>query len=473
MEQRHRQFLHYLVEMTDPETRPLIECAIKEYVIIEGPGNFFNRAKALAGNLKNKISTLASQSKQKTPNSAYREQQQPTKATLKHREFTPEQEKARQYLINLDKSTWDHDYERFQLACDDILYFLKNYGNREFNQLRQTDDFKKAEKRGNLLDDYIRINPQKLKDERHEAYRNIMDAIGKISPEKKALIESIMSIYYITEGVTRTKVIPVFESSNRDYMVSQLKNDMAAVEVFVTKHGIYPWKKFLNDREFRDAYMNSAKLNPDDNAKDSIDPKLVNTVRDSFSSGYGAAMEANDAGTDKLEKYLNRKPESDIKDKDGYIDTTKKAFNYFENARKVEGEWAVHFTNEEVYEKIKKNGFSHGTSVLDHLAYTSHFPDGRTRNGWLFAVPVDTAFLKHYDMRYGDYAFLIKTDGVLTKHVGERDMELLFRRKDVIETIPFYFDKETKKWTTDFGGEQEDKSFSTIGKLVDKYAINN
>lgn len=458
MELKHRQFINSLVSLSDSNTRPLIECAIKEYILIEGPSNFLNRAKSVAGNIKGKIASMTG----KAGAPAKQEpEEQVSKTELKARNFTPSQERARQYLIEMDRKTWDRDYDKFQQACDSIKYFVTNYGNREFNELRRSDDFKRAEKRGSLIDEYIRINPQKLADERRTAYRNLMDSVCQITPEHKELIESILNIYDITEGVTRTTVIPLCESSNRDYAVSQLKNDMATVEVFVTKHGIYPWEKFLKSREFRDAYINSGAKNPTDTSRAKVDPDIVSTVRNAFSSG-ASVMESNDAGTEKLEKYLNKKPDAEIKDEDGYIDTTKKAFNYFDNARIVDGEWAMHFTNEEIYKKIQKNGFSHGTSNLDHLAYTSHFPDGRSKQGWLFAVPVDTAFLKHYDMRYGDCAFLIKTDGVIAKHVGERDVELLFRPKDVIERIPFKFDKDSKKWVT----ELTEDSYATIGQLV-------
>ena len=417
MEPRHRQFIGSLVAMADDGNRPLIECAIKEYIVLEGTGNFFNRAKAFAGNLKDKIVSLAKNSKQAYPEPHQKQQKQDRQAEttdgLKHREFTPQQQKAREFLIANDRNTWENDYNRFLQACDDIKYFIQNYGNREFNQLRQTPDFKKAEKRGTLMDDYIRVNPQKLRDEHREAYRNIMDSVCRVSPEHRALVESILSLYDITEGVTRTRMIPLCESSNRDYAVSQLKDDMALVELFVTRHGIYPWEKFLKSGEFRDAYMNSGSRNPEEDKKEAVDPRLVDTVRNAYSSGYGGAMEAVDGKMKQLKNYLGKKPESDIKYSRGYIDTTRRAFNYFKDAHIQEGAWAVHFTNEKAYPKIKKDGFANGTTVLDHLAYTTMYDGGRGTQGWLFALPVGCSYLKHYDLGYGDCAFLIKADGVI------------------------------------------------------------
>ena len=470
MELRHRQFINSLVSLANESNRPLIECAIKEYVVLEGTGNFFNRAKALAGNLKNKISSFANGSKQAYANTQKPQPQQSKESTsgLKHREFTPQQERARQYLIDTDRKTWENDYNRFLQACDDITYFLKTYGNREFNKMRQTPDFKKAEKRGTLMDDYIRVNPQKIRDEHRTAYRNIMDSVCKISPRHRALVESILSIYDITEGVTRTQVIPLCESSNRDYALSQLKNDMAMVEVFVTRHGIYPWEKFLKSSEFRDAYVNSGSKNPTEEKKPVIDPKVLDTVRNAYSSGYGSAMEAVDGKMKQLNKYLGKKPDSDIKDSKGYIDTTRKAFNYFKDAHIQEGAWAVHFTNDKAYPKIKKNGFANGTTVLDHLAYTTMYDGGRGKRGWLFALPVGCSYLKHYDLGYGDCAFLIKADGVIAKHVGEQDDELIFRDKDVIKKIPFRYDYDTKKWVVE-PEDGKNEEFDTIGQVIEAY----
>lgn len=460
MEQRHREFINLVVALATDENRPLLECALKEYVVLEGMGNFFTRARELAGKLKNKIVNNANVAKQAPPKE--------TATGLKYREFTPQQQKAKQFLIDNDRKTWENDYNRFLQACDDITYFLKTYGNREFNQMRQTPDFKRAEKRGNLMDDYIRVNPQKLRDEHREAYRNIMDAVCKVSPGHRALIESILSIYDITEGVTRTRVIPLCESSNRDYAVSQLKNDMALVEVFITRHGVYPWEKYLQSAEFRDAYVNSASRNPGIDAKPQVDQKVIDTVRNAYRSGYASTMEAVDGGMKKLNKYLGKAPDEDIKDSKGYVDTTKKAFNYFKDAHIKEGAWAVHFTNEKAYPKIKKNGFANGTTILDHLAYTTMYDGERGKQGWLFALPVGCSYLKHYDLGYGDCAFLIKADGVIAKHVGEQDDELIFRDKDVIKKIPFRYDYDTKKWVVE-PEDGKNEEFDTIGRVIEAY----
>ena len=400
MEPRHRQFINSVVALATNENRPLLECALKEYVVLEGKNNFLNTNDA------EQLDTVG----------------------LKHRDFNPQQQKARQYLIDTDRKTWDRDYHQFNKACDGIADYIKLYGNDEVNRLCQMPDFKKAENRGALMDDYIRVNPQKLCDDRRDMFRSIMDSVRKARPEQDNLVESILSIYDITEDAVRKRTMPLRESDNHDCAVSQLKYNMAIVESFITRHGVYPWKKF------RAESMN----------------------------------EAVDRGMKKLNRYLGKEPDENIKDSKGYIDTNKKAFNYFKDAYIKEGAWAVHFTNDKAYPKIKKDGFANGTTILDHLAYTTMYDGGRGKQGWLFALPVGCSYLKHYDLGYGDCAFLIMADGGRAKHVGEQDDELIFRDKDVIKKIPFRYDYESKKWVVE-PEDGKNKAFDTIGQVVEAY----
>lgn len=465
MEPRQKLFISKVISLNNGSNRALLECALKEYVMLEGVDNFFHRPKAKPTPDRNRFANVSNSPK---PEVGFVQKDIPVHG-LKARRFTPEQEKAKEYIIEIDRKTWDTDYNRFQQACDDILYFVKTYGNREFNELRNSDNFKKAEARGRLIDDYIRVNPIKRADERHAAYQNIMDSVCNINPRHKALVETIMAIYECAEGITRTRVVPLVESSNRDYAVSQLKSDMDTVEMFISKHGVYPWDKFIKSRDFQDVYITSASKNPAIEKPEQPEPKVVDTVKDAYQSGSMNAMEAVDGPMKKLDKYLGKEQKDEIKDEKGYIDTNKKAFNYFKNPRIVEGSWAVHFTNDKAYPKIKKNGFSNGTLVLDHLAYTTTYEGGRGKDGWLFALPVGCSYLKHYDLGYGDCAFLIKSDGVVAKHVGEQDDELIFRNKDVIKKIPFRYDHDAREWVVEPDDGSEER-FSTIGQVIEKFA---
>ena len=105
--------------------------------------NFFNRARSLVGKLKNKIVGGANAAK-RTP---------PPENTLglKHRDFTPQQQKAKQFLIDNDRKTWENDYNRFLQACDDITYFLKE-------ARAQVREIAKAEKRKDK-NERAKINP--------------------------------------------------------------------------------------------------------------------------------------------------------------------------------------------------------------------------------------------------------------------------------------------------------------------------
>ncbi len=182
--------------------------------------------------------------------------------------------------------------------------------------------------------------------------------------------------------------------------------------------------------------------------------------------GFKALCEAIDDNMVKLVEYLNQPAATPIHNSDGVLMTGRKAFNYFENASIKEGMWGVHFTYLEPFYYILEEGFSNGTTNLDQLAYTGNYEGGRGKDGWFFALPLDSKYLKSYDMGYGDYGFLIKTDCVLVDHLGDGDREMLFRGRDVIEKIPFYYDEDTEMWIS----HSDQAEYGTLEELIAKYA---
>lgn len=181
--------------------------------------------------------------------------------------------------------------------------------------------------------------------------------------------------------------------------------------------------------------------------------------------GFNALCEAIDDNMVKLVEYLNQPADTPIHNSYGVLMTGRKAFNYFENASIKEGVWGVHFTNLEAFYYILEEGFSHGTVNLDQLAYTGNYEGGRGNDGWLFALPVDSKYVKSYDMGYGDYGFLIKTDCVLVDHLGDGDREMLFRGKDVSTMIPFMYDEDAEVWKTNDDGAE----YGSLEELIAKY----
>lgn len=181
--------------------------------------------------------------------------------------------------------------------------------------------------------------------------------------------------------------------------------------------------------------------------------------------GFNALCEAIDDNMVKLVEYLNQPAATPIHNSDGILMTGRKAFNYFENASIKEGVWGVHFTNLEAFYYILEEGFSNGTVNLDQLAYTGNYEGGRGNDGWLFALPVDSKYVKSYDMGYGDYGFLIKTDCVLVDHLGDGDTEMLFRGKDVSTMIPFMYDEDAEVWKAKDDGAE----YGSLEELIAKY----
>lgn len=182
--------------------------------------------------------------------------------------------------------------------------------------------------------------------------------------------------------------------------------------------------------------------------------------------GFKALCEAIDDNMVKLVEYLNQPATEQIHNSYGVLMTGRKAFNYFENASIKEGMWGVHFTYLEPFYYILEEGFSNGTTNLDQLAYTGNYEGGRGKDGWFFALPLDSKYLKSYDMGYGDYGFLIKTDCVLVDHLGDGDSEMLFRGKDVSTMIPFMYDEEAEVWKTEVDGAE----YGSLEELIAKYA---
>ena len=152
-----------------------------------------------------------------------------------------------------------------------------------------------------------------------------------------------------------------------------------------------------------------------------------------------------------LFNYLSKEPTDDIYDGGNhgkhYINTSYKAYNYFEPKGIVHNVWAIHFTNMEGYEGIKSRGFRIGVPNYDELAYSADYYDYDTprKSGWNFALPVDNKYLGE-DLGYGNCAFLIKTDGVRAYHKGDQDDEIIFKGCMVKKKYPFIYDEDYECW---------------------------
>lgn len=155
---------------------------------------------------------------------------------------------------------------------------------------------------------------------------------------------------------------------------------------------------------------------------------------------------ANDGDLQSLLTYLSQGQDTDIN-----RNISAKAYNYFEPKGIVHDVWALHYTYSEVWENIIENGFVHGCTDLDKLAYTdSKFDsegnaDTEPNNGWCFALPINGKYLGE-DCGYGDCGFLIKTDGVLAFHKIDGDDEIIFKNENVKQCIPFSYEEDYGGW---------------------------
>ena len=130
------------------------------------------------------------------------------------------------------------------------------------------------------------------------------------------------------------------------------------------------------------------------------------------------------------------------------LNTSHKAYNYFEPKGIVHNVWAIHYTYNESWENIKRRGFRFGVTNFDELAYTGNYKDWDNipkSGGWNFALPIDNKYLGE-DCGYGDCGFIIKTDGVRAYHKGDGDDEIIFKGCMVKKKYPFVYDEDYKCW---------------------------
>lgn len=104
-----------------------------------------------------------------------------------------------------------------------------------------------------------------------------------------------------------------------------------------------------------------------------------------------------------LFNYLSKEQTDDIYDGgkygNGYINTSYKAYNYFEPKEIVHNIWAVHFTNMEGYEGITKRGFRIGVHNYDDSWILLNFnyngeklPIGANYNGEIGMVEFESIY---------------------------------------------------------------------------------
>ena len=160
--------------------------------------------------------------------------------------------------------------------------------------------------------------------------------------------------------------------------------------------------------------------------------------------------DSNGGDLESLLAYLSQQPDTEI-ESGGHVNIKAKAYNYFEPKGIVHDAWALHFTYAEVFDEIIENGFVHGCTDLDRLAYTDSKFDSEgnasteANNGWCFALPINNGYLGE-DCGYGDCGFLIKTDGVLAYHKIDHDNEIIFKNDYVKESIPFAYEEDYGGW---------------------------
>jgi hypothetical protein len=107
----------------------------------------------------------------------------------------------------------------------------------------------------------------------------------------------------------------------------------------------------------------------------------------------------------------------------------------------VKNEWCIHFTSAAY--NIAREGFSGGTPEIDDLAYTGA---GMQKH----YAGYDFAFLIHDGNvnfnNYGDEAVIFRASGVLARHYGDEQDQVIFWGPSVKEIIPIKKGEYSRDW---------------------------
>ncbi|MEE3309735.1 hypothetical protein, partial [Sharpea azabuensis] len=135
--------------------------------------------------------------------------------------------------------------------------------------------------------------------------------------------------------------------------------------------------------------------------------------------------------------------------------------------RLVENEWCIHFTSDAY--NIAREGFTGGTPEIDDLAYTGA---GRQKIG----AGYDFAFLIHdrsVDFNgYGDEAVIFRASGVLARHYGDEQDQVIFWGPSVKEIIPIKTSEYSGDWEIEGLNGQIFKKAEKPSELAD-WATDN
>ena len=255
MNAKETQFVNYVINQHNRENAALLKSIVKGYIVVESAHPFLNKVKEFVhpSSRKDTAETIQKQ---------------------------PELSQEDINLIAADRTSFNDDYRAFIEACKMIVFVLKEYGNRMFNEYIRTPDFATAYKKGTHLDQ-IRRNPLTECIRRQFQFKKFLTECVSIDPDKTQLIHSIMEAYFATEAGHSFDTRLLFEGpmDDEDDMqrinnvkqqmlqskynegMGMLRRAMLTVMRFMSNHGSLAWDKFRKTPTFYDVYNRSGEKN--------------------------------------------------------------------------------------------------------------------------------------------------------------------------------------------------------------------
>ena len=250
MEERQQVFIECVRNRLTESNKPLIDTVLKAYALNEG---LVDTAKELGRSAARKVASAAGKVADKAIELGKVDMATPGESPVK-----VDYPALRRAMI-FEKDCWERDYAKFEQFCDFLVYFISNYGMRDFNAATRSDSFRQAMAMGAQLDK-MRMNPLIAARCRQRSFNEALDALAG---EDRVLIEGIRADF--TESETVFERIPLVES--REDNLAEFRNAIAGIANFIRRHGLYPWTEFL--RENRMLLARASRFDPkDEYAKD-------------------------------------------------------------------------------------------------------------------------------------------------------------------------------------------------------------
>lgn len=251
MAEKHAIFLESLTRFakTKPEFTPALKCIAKCYIVneglMDGVKSFYHKAKDFV-----------------TADPAKEDIQQPAASVQKLSDTD-------RRLLAEDRSTFSQDFQGFKTHLNELLTYIRKYGDNELVQFVMSPEFKRAEKRGRYIDNISRNAPRTESLETANAFIDSMYSMMGMLPQYEGIIKETLKSYIAVESTlgdpVTTVIDPTWTTLTEMVHTADWENEkkvdtnrlysetLPGITAFIFKHGYYAWDAFTKSTAYRTA----------------------------------------------------------------------------------------------------------------------------------------------------------------------------------------------------------------------------